>query len=142
MSVSQVYWTQEAQVAIENGTMNEFVKKLNDQIQEIVYLVRGKLPAGIRITLSALTVLDVHARDVTVELAENKISSKNDFDWLKQVRYYIHKDKTDEMYVHLINTEYPYGYEYLGNSGRLVITPLTDRCYRKVLQILYRFTES
>ena len=132
MSVSQVYWTQEAQTAIENGTMNEFVKKLNDQIQEIVYLVRGKLPAGIRITLSALTVLDVHARDVTVELAENKISSKNDFDWLKQVRYYIHKDKTDEMYVHLINTEYPYGYEYLGNSGRLVITPLTDRCYRKV----------
>ena len=41
-------------------------------------------------------------------------------------RYYWYEDY---LYIRAVNAEFPYGFEYLGNDGRLVITPLTDRCY-------------
>uniref|UniRef100_A0A8C4NS28 Dynein, axonemal, heavy chain 1 n=1 Tax=Dicentrarchus labrax TaxID=13489 RepID=A0A8C4NS28_DICLA len=112
----QVFWTTEVSEALEQG----------DLLGDLVQLVRGGLSNMQRAVLSALIVIEVHAKDVAAKLVEQEVSSINDFEWISQLRYYWAKD---DLYIRAVNAEFLYGYEYLGNSGRLVITPLTDRCY-------------
>ncbi|KAK7898572.1 hypothetical protein WMY93_019425 [Mugilogobius chulae] len=130
---SSIFWTSEVSEAIQNNTLPAYVDQCNAQIADIVDLVRGKLPGGARMTLGALTVIDVHARDVVAKLSQDKVSSLNDFAWISQLRYFW---EDGEVMLRMITTCLKYGYEYLGNSPRLVITPLTDRCYRTLMGAL------
>jgi len=63
------------------------------------------------------------------------VTSPTDFDWQAQLRTYWEEDMTrareNTTMMRIMSAQVEYGYEYLGNSSRLVITPLTDRCYRQ-----------
>lgn len=63
------------------------------------------------------------------------IMDANEFEWESQLRFYWVKEP-DELIVRQCTGEFGYGYEYMGLNGRLVITPLTDRIYLTLTQVI------
>lgn len=132
LCVSQIYWAMEieSRFTTQSG-IKDYFNELQTQLVETVALIRSKDITNItRISVRALIVIDVHAKDLVDMLVRNNVITENDFQWLSQLRYYM----IDEaVRVRIISAEVPFAYEYLGNSERLVITPLTDRCYRTLM---------
>ena len=81
-------------------------------------------------TLITMAVHNLEVWDDTVKRAKDVQS----FEWQRQVRYYW-TDK-NECVLRIADAELAYSYEYLGIKERLVVTPLTDRCYTTLSQAL------
>jgi len=137
LNVSQAFWTLEVERSLEqskNKGLKEYEAVLAKQLMDVVQKVREKITKLKRITLGALVTLDVHSKDVVSDMARDGVDNSHAFEWLCQMRYYWFESN---LKVRMLNAEQQYGYEYLGNQGRLVITPLTDRCYRTLMGALH-----
>lgn len=121
LCISQVFWAIEVHRSLQvrgNVQIKEFFETLKIDLQEIVALIRSKdLTNLARISIKALIVIDVHAKDVVEHLIKSRVRSENDFEWLAQLRYYW---IDGESQVKIVNATVRFANEYLGNSDRLV----------------------
>ncbi|XP_078146083.1 dynein axonemal heavy chain 6 [Centroberyx gerrardi] len=133
LTISQMMWCRDLDGCLEGdhdhfAALQEFELTNFDRLNALAALVRGHLPTLHRNIITALITIDVHARDIVTDLVRQKVDSSSNFEWQRQLRYYWDLD-LDNCVATMALSTYVYGYEYLGACPRLVITPLTDRCY-------------
>ncbi|CAG5121595.1 unnamed protein product, partial [Candidula unifasciata] len=133
LTISQLQWCRDVSEILEGDfdrldALKEFEQKSFSDLVTLASIVRGELPKLTRAVLCALITIDVHARDMITDMVKKEVDLVTSFEWQKQLRYYWDPE-LDNCVVRMSNSFYVYGYEYLGASPRLVITPLTDRCY-------------
>ena len=134
----------------EDGTLKQYEERCTSDLLRTVDLVRGELTGLQRATLGALVVMDVHARDVVTAMVAKTVTTAADFEWQAQLRSYWEENEAalahggdssgrqgPTVMMRMMSAVLEYGYEYLGNSSRLVITPLTDRCYRTLMGAIH-----
>jgi dynein heavy chain, axonemal len=143
---TQVVWTEETQRAfdeLENGgsesAMKEYYMVTINRIGQLIERVRLDLSFELRVKIITIITIDVHERDVIEMFVQKKIVDSGHFKWACQLRFYMESKPKEPKKVceaRICDWRTWYNYEYVGNCGRLVITPLTDRCYITLTQAL------
>jgi len=139
MTAVQVHWSFETEVALRNRnnerkSLEDWYKRQVRNLLELTSIVRSNLSPLDRAKIVALITTDLHARDITKQLIDNGVKNEHDFQWQQQLRFYLDDESVK---INQANATMKYGYEYVGVSSRLVITPLTDRCWLTVTSALH-----
>uniref|UniRef100_A0AAV2JSR2 Dynein heavy chain linker domain-containing protein n=1 Tax=Knipowitschia caucasica TaxID=637954 RepID=A0AAV2JSR2_KNICA len=135
---SQVWWASDVGLAFARleegyeGALKEYHKKQVSQLNTLISLLLGQLSPGERQKVMTICTIDVHGRDVVDKMVAQKVENSQAFVWLSQLRH--RWDEAEKhCFANICDANFLYSYEYLGNTPRLVITPLTDRYGRSQL---------
>eukprot|EP00755_Sulcionema_specki_P029311 Sspe_Gene.91899::Locus_63548_Transcript_1_1_Confidence_1.000_Length_4256::g.91899::m.91899/K10408/DNAH; dynein heavy chain, axonemal len=137
--VDVIVWTSEMEEVWarhgdgQDDALDKYIESYQQQILATVDLVKTDLTSLQRTLVCCLLVVDVHARSVMDDLKKDNCVRSDDFNWQKQLRYYWTNNNIEgepqDCWIGHSSANILYGYEYLGNQPRLVITPLTERAF-------------
>lgn len=142
LCTTQIWWTNETNAAfaiLEEGYENalkDYQRKQISQLNALIVLLLGQLTANDRQKIMTVCTIDVHSRDVVAKMIAQRIDNALAFQWQCQLRHRW-DNRQNDCFANICDAQFRYDFEYLGNTPRLVITPLTDRCYITLTQSLH-----
>ncbi|CAM38695.1 putative dynein heavy chain [Leishmania braziliensis MHOM/BR/75/M2904] len=138
---AKVFWTYEVEYAFtqarkgKRSAVKELSASLGRQLIDLVAEMGKDMDKLYRKKINTLIIVDVHGRDIVDRFVRDSVTDAREFDWESQLRFYWEK-AVDTCTIAQCTGRFRYGFEYMGLNGRLVITPLTDRCFMTLTQAL------
>jgi dynein heavy chain len=102
----------------------------------LIKLTQTDLNKPTRQKVMCMITLDAHNRDIQDKMYREGVSEVDAFQWQSQLKS-AWDEEIDDAKQFIADAIFVYGYEYLGNGPRLVVTPLTDRIYVTATQALH-----
>ena len=119
--------------------MKRELERQSKGLLDLVIIVRKKdICKEDRLKLNNLIIRTVHGREIVDKFVRDSILDAREFEWESQLKFYWDREK-DDLIIRQCNGEFCSCYEYQGLEGRLVITPLTDRCVMTITTALTFF---
>ena len=139
--VLQTLWTSYIHKAIPEGTaaLSTLRTKNQKEKEMAINLLSTTNDSEKLKTLGNVIITNNHIDNIIAELIENNVSTHFDFFWKSQLKFYWEEtDKGENLMIKMIDSTLQYGYEYFGSYERLVMTPLTEKCFRVLTLALHQ----
>ncbi|GAB1603231.1 hypothetical protein Ahia01_000603700, partial [Argonauta hians] len=129
--VEQIQFTEDCEAGIKRNNLNGFLQEVRRKL-DVLTGRNIKCSEVLDLKMKALILDMVHGIDIVQQLIAANVTSVNDWQWQKQLRFYIQEKNLCA--VKMVDATFNYTFEYQGNLQKLVHTPLTDKCYLTLTQ--------
>ena len=137
-----ITFTHQCEEAIKSAQLPALYAALGNRLADLTAFDTGGQRV-LELKIKALVFDVIHNYDIVRQLMAAKCAALDDWAWHKQLKWRLVAAPPADVQagaaaqrcvVQMVDAEFQYSYEYLGNAPKLVHTPLTDKCYLVLTQ--------